>query len=324
MRRFLRLGWVLVGLGAAPAAAQFADEPPPLIDDSLGVFEALAEAPTGAPSPSFEDQLYQIINERRMDCAGANCTCAGNLPPMKRARILHLSSEFHSENMAIRNFFMHCDPDTGTSSWDRAEDFGWTGWTTFAENIAAGYNDPAAVMAGWMGSGGHCLAIASTRREVGAGFYQQIGDTGNVRQSATGQCPVQTSSNGPWTEYWTLNLSSRSAFYPLVIERERHTTSSTTIDLYLYDGGGSNKLMRFSDDGESWSSLTSYSASSVWVVPSGDGVKIIYSEFQSSTGTKRACDRIWLDSSGSTSDTIFRESFECGAESLGLWDSAVL
>lgn len=313
---------LLVGLVvlATPAPAQEVEETLPLTEEFPDLLEELADSPGGAPPLSFEDQLYQLINERRSDCLNASCACAGNLPPMKRARILHLSSEFHSENMANRDFFMHCDPDTGTSSADRAEDFGWTGWTSFAENIAAGYSSPSAAVAGWMASEGHCNAIVSSRREIGAGYQLQSGDANNVRQSANGQCPP-TSTAGPWTRYWTLNFSTRTAVYPLVIEREQFLTSSATVDLYLYDGGGSNKQMRFSNDGETWSSLTAYNANSVWTVPTGDGVKIVYSQFQSSSGTKRACDRIWLDGSGSTSDTIFREGFECGDSFVDLWDS---
>lgn len=320
MQRALGCLLTLVLLGGGGLSAMGSEDPPPLMDDSLGAQEALLESPAGAPSPSFEDQLYQIINERRADCAGAACACTPNRPPMKQTRILQLSSDLHSENMAVRNFFMHCDPDTGSSPSSRAQGFGWPTIASVSENIAAGYSDPAAVMVGWMGSGGHCASIVGGQREVGAGYYLQSGDTGNVRQSATGGCPPTTSNNGPWSRYWTLNFSSRSTFFPLVIERELYATSSLIVDLYLYDGGGSSRQMRFSDDGEIWSPFTPYLADSVWVLPPGDGVKVVYSEFSSSSGTKRACDRIWVDGSGTTSATIFRESFECGAESLGLWD----
>lgn len=79
--------------------------------------------------------------------------------------------------------------------------------------------------------------------------------------------------------------------------------------------------MRFSDDGETWSSLVAYAAESVWPLSAGDGVKVVYSEFQSSSGTFRSCDRILLETGGADSPQIFRESFECGDPGLGLWDA---
>ncbi len=54
--------------------------------------------------------------------------------------------------MAQRDFFMHCYPDTHTLPWDRMTTAGYTGRAAAAENLAAGYTTPEAVMASWMTS----------------------------------------------------------------------------------------------------------------------------------------------------------------------------
>src|SRR5262245_9042113 len=100
--------------------------------------------PTSAAlaAPTFEDQVMEQVNVERWN--------NGNLPPLKRNAALDLSSETHSDNMASRNFFAHCDPDNSSLPWDRMTTAGYTGWNSAGENIAAGYSSPAAVMAGWM------------------------------------------------------------------------------------------------------------------------------------------------------------------------------
>lgn len=92
-----------------------------------------------AGTPSFEEQVVQIVNQQRL----AN----GGLPPLKKVLLLDNSSETHSSNMATRNFFAHCDPYTDLDPFDRMTAAGYS-WSTAAENVAAGYSTPQSVMAG--------------------------------------------------------------------------------------------------------------------------------------------------------------------------------
>ena len=73
-------------------------------------------------------------------------------------------------SLAVRGFFDHTNPD-GLSPWDRVDLTDYSG-NASGENIAQGYPDPAAVMAGWMASDGHCANIMNPdNTELGVGYY---------------------------------------------------------------------------------------------------------------------------------------------------------
>ena len=187
--------------------------------------------------------------------------------------------------MGVRNFHMHCDPDTGSGPGTRATAAGWP-TSSVGENIAAGYTTPSAVMSpvnGWMGDCGHCANVLNaSSREIGLGYYFDSVDqgttpgTGNVRQSGNGQCPATSSSNGPYRHYWTQDFSSRSGVYPLVIEREKYLVTAANVALYLYQPPGTGLQMKFSNDGETWSAPVAFSTGSSWALTAGDGVKSVY------------------------------------------------
>lgn len=330
----------------APAAAQALAEPGlagPLGNEEEALLEALAEAPEAtatAPAASFEDQLIELVNQDRQDCANpsffcvANAgacglsVCAGPRPPLKRAQLLSVASEGHSTNMGVRNFHMHCDPDTGSGPGSRATAAGWSS-ASVGENIAAGYQTPAAVMStanGWMADCGHCANVLTAgSREIGLGYSfdaVDVGPPGNVRQSGNGQCPATTSNNGPYRHYWTQDFSSRSGVYPMVIEREKYLVTTANVALYLYQPPGSGLQMSFSNNGENWSAPIAFGTATTWSLTAGDGVKSVYAEVTGTGGTFRACDRIWLDATGVVSDTIFLDSFECGG--VDLWDIPIV
>ena len=101
--------------------------PPPLAitpDDETK--EVLPEA----DQPSTQDRLIELVNQERWN--------NGQLAPLKRVDLLDNSSQTHSFNMANRDFFMHCDPDTNTWPWDRMVAAGYI-WSDAAENIGAVY-----------------------------------------------------------------------------------------------------------------------------------------------------------------------------------------
>jgi len=320
---------------AASASAQDALLLPPPIEAEA--WEIVLEvAPEVAEAASTLEQLIEQVNLRRLDCDDPSYACsvtcpAQGLPPLKRQWRLERAAQGHSASMALNDFFSHYDPTVGCVSPGTRVDAAGYDWTSLAENIYAGSSSPTGAVDAWMASSPHCSAIlSSARREIGGGYFGQAGDQPNVEIDRDNDCncadesppPPNPCAGGPYVNYWTLDFANRggTVAFPLVIEREAYQTSSTLVDLYLYDAGGSSKQMRFSDDGEIWSGLAAYSATSSWVLPSGDGVKVVYSEFQSTAGTFRSCDRIVLESGGADSSTIFRESFECGDESLGLWD----
>jgi uncharacterized protein YkwD len=130
-----------------------------------------------------------LVNERRAQ--GANCGVEGSFPPAAPLTMnptLRCSSRLHSEDMFLRDYFSHTNPD-GLDPFERMAAAGYSGGTQ-GENIAYGQDSPLEVVEGWMGSDGHCANIMrSAFTEIGVGYYP--GDQSN-----------------PWgsSDYWTQNF----------------------------------------------------------------------------------------------------------------------
>lgn len=249
-----------------------------------------------APPPSPEEELAELINAERWS--------NGGLFPLKVVGELDTAAESHSTNMAERNFVMHCDPDTGTLSWDRMAAAGYTGFTYAAENIAAGYSTPQAVVAAWMSSDGHRANILSPNyREFGHGYVLQANDQANVRLDNNGDCVPDSNANGPYCHYWTQDFGQRPDIYPLVVEREAHATASLQIALYIYAPANANQ-MRFSNDGTTWSEWQPHSTDVTWDLSVGNGQKTVYGQVSAGGTTYSAQDSIWLDASPSVAPDV--------------------
>ena len=85
-------------------------------------------------------------------------------------------ARLHSADMAARDYMDHTNPD-GLTPFDRAAA---AGTTASAENIAAGQQTAADVMAAWMASPGHranILNCSLTRLGVGVGYGGSYGIT---------------------------------------------------------------------------------------------------------------------------------------------------
>ncbi len=79
------------------------------------------------------------------------------------------------------------------------------------------------------------------------------------------------------------------------------TTTTTQVTLTLSSIGATQ--MQFSDDGTTWSSAVSYTTSTLYTLPSGDGTKTVYVRFINSGG----------DYGTAASDSISLDSTPCGA-----------
>jgi len=85
-----------------------------------------------------------------------------------------IAARSHSKDMACNSFFSHTGSD-GSSPSSRISREGYS-WSAVAENIAAGYGDPATVVAGWMGSQGHKDNILNPNyTEIGIGYVYVAG-----------------------------------------------------------------------------------------------------------------------------------------------------
>jgi hypothetical protein len=278
LRGLSLLGLALIWIGLLAAPVQARSTPAPK-----------AEPAAPAAGPSYEEQVMELVNQERWQ--------NGNLPPLKHDVLLDASAETHSVNMAHRDFFAHCDPDTGKSPWVRMTDHGYF-WNSAAENIAAGYSSPSAVMSGWMGSSGHRSNILSTGvRELGIGYYHQGDDQPTVRTDKDGNCAPESFSNGPYYRYWTQNFGSRSGVYPVVIDREAYETSSRNVDLYIYAPSGAVD-MRFRNESGGWSAWQPYNPDYAWTLSQGNGQKTVSSEVRTANKSYSASDTILLNDPG--------------------------
>ena len=296
------LASVLPALGQQEPAGSWNPLPEPLaVVPESPISDEPATQAEKALTPAYEDQVMEIVNQERWN--------NGQLPPLKRVALLDTSSELHSTNMGLRNFFMHCDPDTGKSPYQRMSDAGYF-YSTAGENIAAGQATPASVMTGWMNSSGHRANILNTGfREIGIGYYLDSSDTNNIRGSSTGTCTVNTSGAGPYLGYWTQNFGARNSVYPVVINREAFETTSLSVSLYVYRPGNGTQ-MRFSNDGINWSAWAPFSNNTTWTLSQGNGTKTVYSQVLSGSTVFAASDTIEV--SGQVSNVIFSDSFESG------------
>jgi len=131
------------------------------------------------PQP-VELEVIDLINQQRLS--------AGLAPLAAEMRLVE-AAVLHSEDMALHNFFDHTGSD-GSSPWDRFAKAGYS-MIAGAENIAAGYGTPAAVVTGWMNSSGHRANILNRSvRDIGVGYVFY--------------------SPSPYGSYWTADFGSSS------------------------------------------------------------------------------------------------------------------
>jgi uncharacterized protein YkwD len=269
----------------------------------------LALLPTASFAQSLAEQVLEQVNAARWS--------NGQLAPLKGHAQLDAAALLHSTNMGVRNFFMHCDPDTLTSPGARMSAAGYaaSGW---AENIAAGSSTAAGVMEQWMGSAGHRANILGTsNNELGIGYYFDASDNAPKRRSLANNCTVDSSFTGALTHYWTQNFGRRSNNYPVVIAREAYRTTSCSVPLYLY-GSGFATQMRLSNAGGTWTAWQAFATNTTWTMSGvNGGVATVNVEIRNAGGTVRsASDSIRLGTTCLAAqpdpNRIFRAGFELG------------
>lgn len=139
----------------------------------LGVGPALSGAASAAVSPDVaavvgtpktgEPMLGRVVALTNAQRRAHGC------PALTVDRTLAAVAGAHSKDMAARGFFDHVNPD-GESAFDRMRAAGYR-YARAAENIAAGYATPEAVMRGWMNSPGHRANILNcSLTQVGVGY----------------------------------------------------------------------------------------------------------------------------------------------------------
>jgi uncharacterized protein YkwD len=238
-----------------------------------------------ATNDNYLQVVVELVNLERWN--------NGQLPPFKKNDRLDASASGHSNNMAQRDFFAHCDPDTRTEPWDRMTAAGYSWWAA-AENIAAGQGTPQSVMNAWMNSSGHRSNILSTNyRDIGVGYVYQPADLGNIRGDSDGNCVADTFNAGPFRSYWTQNFG-RSSEYPMVINREDDETEAVSVDLYVYGQGFAQEMRFQNENAAAWSAWEPYAADRVWNLSTGSGIKQVSAQIRNGSSVHTATDTILL------------------------------
>ena len=82
----------------------------------------------------FEEEVWLLVNQRRAEGAICGGEYYDPAPDLAAEQMLHNAAKRHSEDMAVRDFVDHVNPD-GESMVDRAE-AEYYPWWALAENIA--------------------------------------------------------------------------------------------------------------------------------------------------------------------------------------------
>ena len=121
------------------------------------------------PPPSFATESVQIL------ALVNNVRTARGLVPMRLNASLNTAAQTHSAAQAASGTIFHVAPD-GSNPGDRIATTGYR-FSTWGENVAAGYRTAATVMDAWMSSPGHCRNILNPGlTELGVGYVTRDDD----------------------------------------------------------------------------------------------------------------------------------------------------
>lgn len=272
---------LLFPLGVQPASASEAI-PTPLVNPDLPLSpssKALSPTYTGcggiiapAINAEYEQRVVELVNQARAE---------NSLPPLKRTESMDQAARYHAADMGQDNYFSHDTYDRAAgelvfvcNTWERISTY-YSGAN--AENAAAGYDTPEAVMAGWMGSQGHKENILNDySREIGVGYFAGSGD---------------------WYHYWIQDFGTRSEVYPLVINREAASTDSRSVSLYIYGEGAWQEMRLRNEDGD-WSAWGPFQAMLDWQLSPGIGEHTVSAELRAGSQRVTSSDTIYLTSAG--------------------------
>lgn len=153
--------------------------------------------PAHAEAPQEDTQnteakyaLIYFINQER---AAVGCPALSYYPQLEQ------SAQAHVNDMVNRRYLSHVTPE-GLRVEDRIAAVGYP-WAYVGEDIAAGINDPAAVVAQWMQSERHKgIILDCTYLDIGVGYRYVPDDQPGMVLADGSVMPV------PFYDYWVINL----------------------------------------------------------------------------------------------------------------------
>lgn len=149
------------------------DEPFAPPDDTPST---VVTADTTCALPGFQAEVMRQVNAARAVARSCGSTAMPAVAPLAWSDPLFTAAARHSLDMASHNHFDHTGTDNSSSA-QRVTDAGYV-WAATGENIAAGHSNVSAVVAGWLGSEGHCRNLMSASfRDVAVSCVQRSGTT---------------------------------------------------------------------------------------------------------------------------------------------------
>jgi len=131
-----------------------------------GAAQAREAVPASAKPAAVQQRVLQLVNEARARgrrCGGEQFPAVA---PLVLSQQLADAAKVHAQDMARREYFEHQAPD-GSEPKDRVRRSGYR-YRLTGENIAFGPESAEEVVAGWLGSPGHCANIMDARfRDIG-------------------------------------------------------------------------------------------------------------------------------------------------------------
>ena len=128
---------------------------------SAGPARAASErAPGAATCESSDLAVIALARINALRAAGADCRSAGRIAPsaqLEWSDPLTLAAQRHVQDMVAKNFFSHAGSN-GSTPGQRVRAAGFA-WRLVGENVAVGYYDVDAVLAGFMAADGHCANL---------------------------------------------------------------------------------------------------------------------------------------------------------------------
>lgn len=149
----------------------------------IGAGAAAVRVNPPPPPPATFPTAHQVALDAMFAAINAARATAG-LAPYEWNGLVTLAAQRHSDDMAANRTMTHTGSD-GSDAGQRLSRVGFA-WSSWGENIAAGYIDPAAVVQGWMTSAGHRRHLLGNFHYIGVG--------------------IATSDEG--IQYWTLDLAT--------------------------------------------------------------------------------------------------------------------
>ncbi len=263
-----------LGLGSTQAQSSGTTLPPVTLEgpgNSLCADGCGTDTPLSAFNPAFEEELLAVLNQVRAE---------NGLPPLKRHPGLLQSARFHARDLSEDNYFQYDTYDwindklTFVCTWYTRIQRSYGAYTRLTESIAAGYATPAEVLAAWMANPGHRANILDPGvREIGLGY--------------------QANPTAYYQHYWVLDFGRLDSRYPLLINRDALTTTTTAAQLYLY-GQDAFDEMRLRNDDQPWSAWQPFQAEVSWTLPPTPGWHTVWAELRQDGNTTLVSDTITL------------------------------